>query len=230
MRATARLVATAACSSVAVAALVVAGRGGLAAPPVRSWTALERWYDAMGAGAASVALVRVAALVGVVWLLGASLLQLVARARPGPSLHAVADAMSPPVLRRWAHGVAGLSVMVGLSGPPAPPGTSPDPAGTAVMERIDPPATSPPTTAPAAPPAPPAVPAPIAPPPDEVRVAPGDSFWTLAEEAVADHGHGGSVDAYWRRLIAANRHRLVDPATPDLLYPGQVLVLPPLDA
>lgn len=227
MKATARLVASATCSSVAAAALVAAGRRGLAAPPARSWTALERWYDAMGAGAATVALARVAALAGVVWLLGASLLQLVARARPGESLHAIADAMTPPVLRRWAHGVAGLSVMVGLSGPPAPPGTTQDPAGTAVMELIDPPAASPTTTAPSPPPV---APAPAAPAPDEVRVAPGDSFWTLAEEAVADHGQGGSVDAYWRRLIEANRHRLVDPATPDLLYPGQVLVLPPVDA
>jgi hypothetical protein len=32
----------------------------------------------------------------------------------------------------------------------------------------------------------------------------------------------------WRRLVEVNRPRLVDPANPDLLYPGQVLVLPPM--
>jgi nucleoid-associated protein YgaU len=35
------------------------------------------------------------------------------------------------------------------------------------------------------------------------------------------------VGRYWRRLIDANRDRLVDPGNPDLLLPGQELVLPP---
>ena len=35
--------------------------------------------------------------------------------------------------------------------------------------------------------------------------------------------------AYWRRLIEANRGRLVDPDDPDLVLPGQRFVLPALD-
>jgi nucleoid-associated protein YgaU len=35
------------------------------------------------------------------------------------------------------------------------------------------------------------------------------------------------VAAYWLVLIEANRDRLVVADNPDLLYPGQVLVLPP---
>jgi hypothetical protein len=35
------------------------------------------------------------------------------------------------------------------------------------------------------------------------------------------------VGRYWRRLIDTNRDRLVDPGNPDLLVPGQELVLPP---
>jgi hypothetical protein len=35
------------------------------------------------------------------------------------------------------------------------------------------------------------------------------------------------VSRYWQRLIAANRHDLIDPDNPDLLVPGQRLVVPP---
>ena len=59
----------------------------------------------------------------------------------------------------------------------------------------------------------------------------GDSFWTIAEETVADARAGAApseaeVTAYWRRLVDANRDRLAAPANPDLLLPGQRLVLP----
>jgi nucleoid-associated protein YgaU len=134
------------------------------------------------------------------------------------------------VLRRLGQGVAGLSVTIGLAGPPAPT----DPAGTAVMEVLDdpqppttlPPTTLPPTTRSAT--VPPVAPAPAA-PDEEVVVAPGDSFWSLAVDAVTEHPRPVAVDEYWRRLIARNRARLVDPANPDLLYPGQVLTLPPIE-
>jgi hypothetical protein len=62
-------------------------------------------------------------------------------------------------------------------------------------------------------------------------VAQGDSFWSIAHEALTDHlGHrptDDDVSRYWRHLIAANRHRLLDPANCDLLVPGQQLELPP---
>jgi hypothetical protein len=35
------------------------------------------------------------------------------------------------------------------------------------------------------------------------------------------------VARYWLRLIEANRSHLPDPADPNLLFPGDVLVLPP---
>jgi nucleoid-associated protein YgaU len=64
-------------------------------------------------------------------------------------------------------------------------------------------------------------------------VEPGDSFWSIAAEIVSvpPHGAGGQpsdrqVAGYWRRLIEANRSRLLDPANPDLLVPGQELILP----
>jgi hypothetical protein len=63
------------------------------------------------------------------------------------------------------------------------------------------------------------------------RVELGDHLWAIAAETLADAGFGHDEEdvlAYWSRLVAANRARLVDPANPDLLFPGQVLVLPPL--
>lgn len=66
---------------------------------------------------------------------------------------------------------------------------------------------------------------------DEWIVEMGDSFWTIAEEAMTD-AHPGNppseadVTAYWRRLIDANRDRLAAPGNSDLLLPGQRLALP----
>jgi nucleoid-associated protein YgaU len=64
-------------------------------------------------------------------------------------------------------------------------------------------------------------------------VEPGDSLWSIAEEIMRrpDGSRAGerAVARYWRRLITANRHDLVDRANPDLLVPGQQLVVPPPD-
>lgn len=61
-------------------------------------------------------------------------------------------------------------------------------------------------------------------------VAPGDSLWSIADEVVRDVRPGATgreVSAYWRGLVAANRASLVDPENPDLLVPGQRLIVPP---
>lgn len=67
--------------------------------------------------------------------------------------------------------------------------------------------------------------------PSEVVVEPGDNFWHLAEERLgSDLGHEPSDDEvapYWREVVAANDDRLVQPGNPDLVVPGQVLMLPP---
>lgn len=87
---------------------------------------------------------------------------------------------------------------------------------------------------------PPARPADAAPPPPALPpvdaaswvVGLGDSFWTIAEDVVSESAPGAPVDEravtrYWRQLIAANRSRLIDPANPDVLVPGQRLIVPP---
>lgn len=63
-----------------------------------------------------------------------------------------------------------------------------------------------------------------------VTVRPGDHLWSIAERHLAARGDRAPTDdevaAHWRRLIEANRDRLVDPANPDLILPGQQFVLP----
>jgi len=57
-------------------------------------------------------------------------------------------------------------------------------------------------------------------------VQPGEHFWAIAERAVAEQNLEIGVTEYWQRLIDLNRAGLVDPDNPDLIFPGQVLVLP----
>jgi nucleoid-associated protein YgaU len=62
-----------------------------------------------------------------------------------------------------------------------------------------------------------------------VVVRPGDSLWSIAEEALLDlNGHVEDRDVvrYWRRVVEANRSALADPANPDLIFAGQVIALP----
>ena len=61
----------------------------------------------------------------------------------------------------------------------------------------------------------------------------GDSFWSIAEQVVGAEDAASADERatrrYWRRLVEANRAGLVDPGNPDLLLPGQRLVLPAPD-
>lgn len=238
-----RMAAVLALAALTLAGLVAAGSGTLAAPPTGSWASDVAWYEQVGAERAAVAALRLLAMVGVAWLLLGATLQLVASVSLRHEMQRVADALSPDVLRRVAHGVASLSVTAGLGVPSAPTTLLDDPPGTAVMQVLEEgresttttlalaPTTNNTTTAP--PPAAPAavpVPAPARAPDDEVVVEAGDSFWSLAVDVVTE-ARGGvpgdrEVVEYWERLIAANRSRLVDSANPDLLFPGQTLLLP----
>jgi nucleoid-associated protein YgaU len=56
-------------------------------------------------------------------------------------------------------------------------------------------------------------------------VRPGDCLWSIAESVTAQTGHSRQVASYWARLVEANRDVVADP---DLIFAGQVLVLPPL--
>lgn len=68
---------------------------------------------------------------------------------------------------------------------------------------------------------------------ERYRVQPGDHLWAIAKQALSDAwGRAPSVeevDGYWRELIAANRDRLTS-GDPDLIYPGEHLVVPDVHA
>lgn len=64
------------------------------------------------------------------------------------------------------------------------------------------------------------------------RVQRGDNLWSVAERHLSDTTGRSAADvsheelrAYWLRLVEANRSRLSS-GDPDLIYPGEVLVLP----
>jgi len=58
-------------------------------------------------------------------------------------------------------------------------------------------------------------------------VVPGDHMWHIAEKTLERSGRIPSLEStakYWRQLIAANQTTVG--ADPNLIYPGQILVLP----
>lgn len=65
---------------------------------------------------------------------------------------------------------------------------------------------------------------------DLVVVEPGEHFWSLAVDEVAEQlqrpGTVDEVDTYWRELVDANRDRLAVAGDPDMIYPGQQFVVP----
>lgn len=65
----------------------------------------------------------------------------------------------------------------------------------------------------------------------EVRIEPGDHFWALAErdlaEALGRPATDREVVPHWQAILEANADRLPVPGNPDLLRPGQLVVLPP---
>jgi nucleoid-associated protein YgaU len=66
-------------------------------------------------------------------------------------------------------------------------------------------------------------------------VVAGDNLWTIARDRLAEARSGGSrkptnreVANYWLRVIEANQGQLVS-GDPDLIYPGETIVMPPFD-
>jgi hypothetical protein len=66
----------------------------------------------------------------------------------------------------------------------------------------------------------------------EHEVLAGEHLWSIAAGHLAAHLDRAPTEAeitpHWQRLVEGNRDRLVNPDDPDLIFPGQRLVLPDL--
>lgn len=220
--------------------------------PLHSLPAFTGWLNDTQPADMAAAMLRQAGIVLAAYLLAATTLALVAHVLGYRRLALVLlRAGLPRSARTLVTGTAGLGFAAGtvvLSSPsqagagPAiasvvveePPqpvlatmallteGTAPAAAATATMVLLD----SSPAFEPATPEAPGS-----SDPNDDWVVGPGDSFWAIAEELVDEFQGAGrgelDVATYCRQLIAANHDRLARPDQPDLLFPGQVLTVPP---
>ncbi|MCU1380650.1 MAG: hypothetical protein JWN29_3633 [Acidimicrobiales bacterium] len=213
--------------------------GALAAPDPTDPASWGDWLAARTAPEAAVAVLRLV-VIGLSWyLLAVTAAAVVVRVGRARRLVSVADVVTLPFVRSLVQaglgvGLAGASVAavgsvtVHHAGPSAAP-TAADVAlvssvstADAVMQRL-PAEGAPPVMQKVGP-----VEAPV-----EGRtwtVRPGDHLWSIAERVLAESRSrpptDGEVVPYWEQLVAANRDRLADRDNPDLLFPGQALVVP----
>jgi hypothetical protein len=164
------------------------------------------------------------------WLLAATALSIARRVVPGCRRLRALDAVTPAVLRHALD--RALAIGIGASFGLA----SMHPAGAATLDVPVPRMPMPATTTPA-----PATTSPAATAPPEtaptaadsvVIVRPGDNLWVIATRAARAAGHStrpSDVAPYWRRVITANAPHLRS-RDPNLIFPGERIVLPPNDA
>lgn len=200
--------------------------GLLAPPPVVHPGRLAVWATERGPVDVAFSLVRVGAEVACAYLLATTLGGAVARAAHLVRASRLLDRLSVPLVRRLVAALASISLATaatslgtGSAGwavtraqpslaPRTDPGTSAGNWSTPLMRVVEPPA----------------------PAPRMWRIAPGDNLWAIAATTLqrewGRRPDDAEIDTYWERLISANRDRLADPGTPDLIFPGQQLILP----
>ena len=235
-----RRVAAAAASvlalGVAAAALHWAGRGALAGPPLAHPGQWAAWLEGRDPAVAAFSLLRLLAVVGLWYLVAVTTIGTVLRLAGAASLVRIADRFTIAPVRRMLAGSVSLGLaasgVLAVAAPalrtpvaaatqqPAPEATP----STVTMHRLSPSETLPPL--------PPAVEPPVTPATatDRWTVKPGQCFWSIAESVLAERWGRAPTDAeivpYWQRLIDANRHQLAHRDDPDLVFPGQVFVVP----
>lgn len=211
------------------------------------WADPVGWLATADTETAVAALARTAGLAVVAWVLGTSLLYAFARMLGWKMPHW----LSIGPIRRAVDAIVAGSLVVSTMAPAGAlidPGTLP-PTSTPPVEIVDPgylPVSASPAYVPtpagsgdvepgdaptSAEPAPPAATG-VDPTSGKVTVQGGDNFWVLATrhlEAVRGRSPtDAEIGPYWIRMVEANRDRIRS-GDPDLIFPGEVLVLPPVD-
>lgn len=183
------------------------------------WSSVASLELALGAMA------RVIGLVSGYWLLASTLVYLLIRAARAPAIRKV-DWATLPMVRRLADRISTRSLVRVLAAPLplldlVTPGYVPiTPGGTQPQGAV--------SEAPVV-----ATPIVVAQRYEavEVIIVPGDNMWTLAESrlhaAMGRPPTDGETGPYWRRVVQANRDRIRS-GDPDLIFPGEVLILPPV--
>lgn len=213
---------------------------GDAIPLPESHDSIRPWLDEVGPTVALMAGLRVLAFILVWYLAAITLVGLAARATRRAGAVRLADRCTVAVVRRLlgpmlsatvsasslaGMAAAGASVNAATAPPPAVM-TLDVPAPPVALMSIDEPASPPtPIAAPTTPLASTPAPAHRASAPEYV-VRPGDHFWSIAAAHAGPEADRPTVVRYWQRLVDANRDRLADPDNPDLIFAGQVFVLP----
>lgn len=231
-----RVVAWIAVLGAIIAALRFAATGEAATPPLTSLDDLETWIDVRGPVPTAIGFVRLAAELAGWYLLALSTLHALARALRFRAGRALADALTVPGARRLLqaalgmtlvatapasdHGAPDTGIVVAAGHDTATRAPEQVSVGTAVMRPME-----------AAEPAGTATMTPLT-PPASWPVQPGESMWTIASEVLSDAWGrpvtDGEIDPFWRTLVDANRDRLLDRDDPDLIVPGQVFEIPPV--
>ncbi len=223
----------------AAVALHWAGAGPLAGPPLTRPGKWAAWLDGRDPLTAAFSVLRLAALGGLWYLAAITLLGAGLRAAGAVRLVQVTDRITIGPVRRMLAGSVSLGLaasgVVAVAGPalrlPAAvaqtstTSTTAVPQATVTMQRLGP--AEPPAGSPGPEVTPVSTPAPA---PDRWTVKPGECFWTIAEDVLAQHLGRSPTDAeivpYWGRLIEANRSELAHRDNPDLIFPAQVFVIP----
>lgn len=234
-------------------AFTALGRGALAAPPLAAPASWSSWAEGREPAVIVFAVLRLAVLAVAWYLLGVSVVGVVARILRAGRLIALADLVTVPAVRRLLQTTMGLTLATAAVasaaaparaavGPPPVTATAPAEEGASGDDLLMGPGVtqgdvqgSPSSALPVPfglpPPAPwvtrdeePSTPAPTW----EVRA--GEHFWSIAEQVLAERWKrpptADEVERYWRALVEQNRSQLADPRNPDLVYPGQVFTLP----
>jgi hypothetical protein len=188
---------------------------------VRQWVLHAPTEDLLAVAA------RLLALALTWWLLAATVLSTARRVVPGWRRLRALDSVTPAALRRALDRALalGFGASLGLASVTAAGATAAPGVASSVTRPADAPRDAPVVRSPAAP---------------TVRAAPrrervvivraGDNFWVIARRAVAtiDATPGpAEIAPYWRRVVAANTGNLRS-HDPDLIFPGERVVLPAL--
>lgn len=194
--------------------LVVGGLRTLEPPIPVDWADPSGWMAGIPPEDAVAALARIAGLAAGYWFLGSTVLYVLARLSRRALAIRVTALLTSPLVRRLADKAVAGALVTGLMAAPALafervpadylPVELPTPVVSAAPEQR------------------------VAAEWAEVEVAPGDNLWRLSRRHLDELAREGLVAPYWLRVIDTNLPHLRS-GDPDLIYPGEIIRLPPPD-